>query len=79
MFENFSTAVIQAIGFFTIFGLFVYQLLSDGKKNEYVSKKFGNKVKEQISSKSSNKNSWFSRKPKTEKVEEPKVKNRWFR
>ena len=32
MFENISTALVQAVGFFGVFGFFVYQLLSDGKK-----------------------------------------------
>ena len=32
MFENIGTALVQAVGFFGIFGFFVYQLLSDGKK-----------------------------------------------
>ena len=32
MFDNFGTAIVQAIGFFGVFGFFVYQLLSDGKK-----------------------------------------------
>ena len=32
MFDNLGTAIVQAIGFFGIFGFFVYQLLSDGKK-----------------------------------------------
>ena len=32
MFENIGTALVQAVGFFGIFGIFVYQLLSDGKK-----------------------------------------------
>ena len=30
MFENIGTALLQAIGFFGIFGFFVYQLISDG-------------------------------------------------
>ena len=29
MFENFGTAIVQAVGFFGIFGFFVYRLLSD--------------------------------------------------
>ena len=33
MFENIGTALVQAVGFFGVFGFFVYQLLSDGKKN----------------------------------------------
>ena len=32
MFENIGTALVQALGFFIVFGFFVYQLLSDGKK-----------------------------------------------
>ena len=34
MFENFSTALIQLVGFFGVFGFFVYQLLSDKKKGK---------------------------------------------
>tara|TARA_B100001989_G_C24338909_1_gene363991 strand:+ start:46 stop:345 length:300 start_codon:yes stop_codon:yes gene_type:complete len=33
MFDNFGTALVQAIGFFGVFGFFVYQLLTDGKKS----------------------------------------------
>ena len=32
MFDNLGTALIQAVGFFGVFGFFVYQLLSEGKK-----------------------------------------------
>ena len=32
MLDNIGTALVQAIGFFGVFGYFVYQLLSDGKK-----------------------------------------------
>ena len=32
MFDNIGTALVQAIGFFGVFGFFVYQLLSDSKK-----------------------------------------------
>ena len=32
MFENIGTALVQAVGFFGVFGFFVYQLLSDSKK-----------------------------------------------
>ena len=31
MFDNIGTALVQAIGFFVVFGYFVYQLLTDGK------------------------------------------------
>ncbi len=32
MFDNLGTAIVQAIGFFGVFGFFVYQLLFDEKK-----------------------------------------------
>ena len=32
MFENIGTALVQAVGFFGVFGFFIYQLLSEGKK-----------------------------------------------
>ena len=32
MFDNIGTALVQAVGFFGVFGYFVYQLLSEGKK-----------------------------------------------
>ena len=32
MFDNIGTALVQAVGFLSVFGFFVYQLLSDGKK-----------------------------------------------
>ena len=31
MFDNLGTALVQAVGFFGVFGFFVYQLLSDSK------------------------------------------------
>ena len=33
MFDNLGTALVQAVGFFGVFGFFVYQLLSDDKKS----------------------------------------------
>ena len=32
MFDNLGTVLVQAVGFFGVFGFFVYQLISDGKK-----------------------------------------------
>ena len=32
MFDNLGTAIVQALGFLCVFGFFVYQLLSEGKK-----------------------------------------------
>ena len=35
MFDNFGTALVQALGFFAIFGFFVYQTLFADKKNKF--------------------------------------------
>ena len=34
MFENFGTAIVQAVGFFGVFGFFVYRLLSEKTSSE---------------------------------------------
>ena len=39
MFDNIGTALVQAVGFFGVFGYFVYQLLSDGKKTVQIQSK----------------------------------------
>jgi len=76
MFENFSTALIQLVGFFGVFGFFVYQLLTDKKKgkpsNSIVNPKERNSKKDV-------KSGFFGRRKK-EVIEEPpkKNKNRWF-
>ena len=47
MFDNLGTALLQAVGFFSVFGFFVYQLLSEGKKPiKTQSQTFKKKVKE---------------------------------
>ena len=76
MFENFSTALIQLVGFFGVFGFFVYQLLSDKKKgkpsNSIVKPKESN-------SKKVVKSGFFGRRKKEVIEESPKKnKNRWF-
>ena len=76
MFENFSTALIQLVGFFGVFGFFVYQLLRDKKKgnpsNTIIKPKNSNPKKEV-------KSGFFNRRKK-EVIEEPlkKKKSRWF-
>ena len=76
MFENFSTALIQLVGFFFVFGFFVYQLLKDKKngkpRNSVVKPKDINQKKEV-------KRGFFGKRKK-EVIEEPpkNKKNRWF-
>ena len=76
MFENFSTALIQLVGFFGVFGFFVYQLLTDKKKgNPSISivKPKESKSKKDV------KSGFFGRRKK-EVIEEPPKNNkkRWF-
>ena len=76
MFENFSTALIQLVGFFGVFVFFVYQLLTDKKKgkpsNSIVNPKESNLKKEV-------KSGLFGRRKKEVIEEAPKnKKKRWF-
>ena len=43
MFDNIGVALVQAVGFFGIFGFFVYQLLSAGKKTAQIQLKSSTK------------------------------------
>ena len=76
MFENFGTALIQLVGFFGVFGFFVYQLLTD-KKNRKPSISI---VKpKDINPKKEVKTGFFGRRKKEVIEESPKnKKNRWF-
>ena len=76
MFENFSTALIQLVGFLGVFGFFVYQLLTD-KKNE---KPNSSNVKpKDINPKKEAKSGFFSRRKKEViEVTPNNKKNRWF-
>ena len=63
MFDNLGTALVQAVGFFGVFGFFVYQLLSDGKKPVKVQIK---SIKKKV-------------KDKEEKIDKPKRKGLFSR
>ena len=76
MFENFSTAIIQLVGFFGVFGFFVYQLLIDKKKG-----KPSNSIAKpkEINLKKEVKGGFFGRRKKEVIEESPKnKKKRWF-
>ena len=82
MFENFGTAIVQAVGFFGIFGFFVYRLLSDKISNDSRKdnlKKVSSKPNKSISSE---KKGLFRRKKKVElSIDENKKENKkgWFK
>ena len=80
MFDNLSTTLVQAIGFFGVFGFFVYQLLSESKKTTNTQLKLTNKkinkpkeVKEKPF-----KNRLFGRKVERAEILEKPKKKRWF-
>ena len=81
MFDNLGTAIVQAIGFFGVFGFFVYQLLSDGKKpikNKLKPAiKKGNETKD-LNGKSKKKG-LFGRKIEPSKQELKPKKKGWFK
>tara|TARA_A100000164_G_C21770147_1_gene705936 strand:+ start:484 stop:786 length:303 start_codon:yes stop_codon:yes gene_type:complete len=77
MFDNIGTALVQAVGFFGVFGFFVYQLLSDGKKPIQTQLKYpvkkANKSIDSVDKKE--KKGLFSRKKEATKVDvKPKKK-----
>ena len=82
MFENFGTAIVQAVGFFGIFGFFVYRLLSDKIPNDSRKENLKKISSKPIKSASSEKKGLFGRKKKVElNIEENKKENKkgWFK
>ena len=79
MFDNLGTAIVQAIGFFGVFGFFVYQLLSDGKKTIKTQLKPTNKkINEKMVLKDNKKKGLFGRKKEPIEVLEKPKKKRFF-
>ena len=81
MFDNLGTAIVQAVGFFGVFGFFVYQLLTDSKKTIKSqlkpSKILVNELKD-INEKPKKKG-LFRRKVEPVKVLEKPKKKGWFK
>ena len=76
MLDDLGTLVVQAIGFFGIFGFFVYQLLSDGQKNnqsKLISSKTSFKSKESTKTKG-----WFNRRKEAINEDIKPKKKAWF-
>ena len=82
MFENFGTAIVQAVGFFGIFCFFVYRLLSDKVSNDYRKENLKKITSKPNKSVSSEKKGLFVRKKKVElNLDENKKENKkwWFK
>tara|TARA_B100000900_G_C20579334_1_gene716776 strand:+ start:848 stop:1078 length:231 start_codon:yes stop_codon:yes gene_type:complete len=75
MFDNIGTAIVQAVGFFGVFGFFVYRLITDKDSNSSI------EIKNKINPTNpvSEKKGLFGRKKaKEEQIELPKKKG-WFK
>ena len=77
MFENFGTAIVQAVGFFGVFGFFVYRLLSD-KSNDSPKENSIKNFSKPVKSVTSEKKGLFGRKKKVE-LNIDENKKGWFR
>ena len=80
MFDNIVTALIQAVGFFSVFGFFLYQLLSSDKRKVNASLNF--EKKSEFNPKNLNvkpkKKGIFNRKSESIKKEGKPKKKGWF-
>ena len=66
MFENFGTAIVQAIGFFGVFGFFVYRLLSEKVSSDQPNENFKKNSSKPVKVVNSEKKGLFGRKKKLE-------------
>ena len=82
MFENFGTAIVQAVGFFGVFGFFVYRLLSEKASCDFPRVNSKKNSPKPVKSANSEKKGLFGRKKKVEpNIVENKKENKkgWFK
>ena len=82
MFENFGTAIVQAVGFLGVFGFFVYRLLSEKVSSNTPKEISKNKPSKPVKNFRSEKKGLFGRRNKVElNLEENKKVNKkgWFK
>ena len=82
MFENFGTAIVQAIGFFGVFGFFVYRLLSEKVSSDLLKENTKKNTSKPVRSVNSEMKGLFGRKKKVElNIDENKKENKkgWFK
>tara|TARA_Y100001978_G_scaffold175417_1_gene167636 strand:- start:388 stop:639 length:252 start_codon:yes stop_codon:yes gene_type:complete len=82
MFENFGTAIVQAVGFFGVFGFFVYRLLSEKVSSDSPKENFKNNPSKPVKSVSYEKKGLFGRNKKVElNIDENITENKkgWFK
>ena len=81
MFENFGTAIVQAVGFFGVFGFFVYRLISEKVPGNSLKENTKNKSLKPVKKVSTVKKGLFGRNKKVEQITDVKKidnKKGWF-
>ena len=82
MFENFGTAIVQAVGFFGVFGFFVYRLLSEKTSSNSLKDPVKIKPSKSVKTVTSENKGLFGRRKTIEKNNDP-IKNEnkkgWFK
>ena len=82
MFENFGTAIVQAIGFFGVFGFFVYRLLSEKFSSDTLKGNSKNSSSKSVKNVNSEKKGLFGRKKRVEldiEINKKEKKKGWFK
>ena len=82
MFENFGTAIVQAVGFFGVFVFFVYRLLSEKVSSDFPKENSKKNSSKPLKSVNSEKKGLFGRKKQVESnIVENKKENKkgWFK
>ena len=81
MFDNFGTAIIQAVGFFGIFAFFVFRLLSEKVSSNPLKENTKNKSSKASKTVNTEKKGLFGRKKKVEQtieIKKKEIKKGWF-
>ena len=82
MFENFGTAIVQAVGFFGVFGFFIYRLLSEKVSSDSPKQNSKKNSLKPAKNVSSEKKGLFGRKKKVEQnidANKKEIKKGWFK
>ncbi len=82
MFENFGTALVQAVGFFGVFGFFVYRLLSEKVSSNSLKENTKNNTSKSLKANNSKKKGLFGRKKEADlniEVKKNENKRGWFK
>ena len=81
MFENFGTAIVQAVGFFGIFGFFIYRLLTEKVSSNSQKENIQSNSAKSVKNVKTENRGLFSRKKRVQQnieVKKNEKKKGWF-